>query len=124
MNEREFARKITTHLDRGADALAEATLRRLRAGRELAMARYAELGHYAAVPAWVGAGSGYRALRGYQFWIPVVVLLLALAGVVWWQVPRQTNDSADLDAALLAGDLPLDAYINHDFDKWVARSSQ
>lgn len=125
MNEREFAKKITTHLNRGAVALSDETLRRLRAAREIAMTRYTEVEQYAAAPAWIGAGSGYRGFRGYPFWIPVMVLLLALAGVAWWQVPQQANDSAaDLDAALLAGDLPLDAYINHDFDKWLARSSQ
>jgi hypothetical protein len=51
------------------------------------------------------------------------MLLLALAGVWYWQTATQQQDE-DVDAALLAGDLPVNAYVDHDFHSWLDQSAQ
>ena len=50
------------------------------------------------------------------------LLLLSLIGVTYWQVTTQANDIADIDASLLTGDLPINAYLDSDFEAWLKRS--
>ena len=47
-------------------------------------------------------------------------LLLALG--YWQYLEQQGADLGDIDAALLADDLPVNAYLDHRFDAWLKRS--
>ena len=48
-----------------------------------------------------------------------MVLLLGLLGTYFWLDHDAVDD--DVDAILLADDLPLQAYVDHQFDKWLER---
>ena len=50
------------------------------------------------------------------------LLVLGMVGVTYWQV--QSNDIAEIDASLLSGELPIDAYLDSGFEAWLKRSSQ
>ena len=51
------------------------------------------------------------------------LLLLSLGGIVYWQTVQQNNDVEEIDTHLLTGDLPINAYLDKDFDAWLKRSS-
>lgn len=121
MNEREFGHQIKQQLDRTLD-LDPVTLNRLKAARAQALARQS-----AAVPAFglvwvdavVGRLSGHPAAVGIT--LASAALILALVGVQYWQAPT-VEEIAEIDAAILSGDLPINAYLDKSFDTWLKRS--
>jgi hypothetical protein len=54
----------------------------------------------------------------------VSLLLLSLIGVMYWQRAVPNGDIAEIDASLLTGELPIDAYLDSGFEAWLKRSSQ
>ncbi|MBA2351935.1 MAG: DUF3619 family protein [Burkholderiales bacterium] len=128
VNEHQLGKKISGYLDRDSRNLGQQTLRHLQASRQLALSRYAgNPAQRLSTSGWA-TNSGYLSrfggFRGYQFWVPVLVLVLALSALLTWQVQQHSAEQSDIDAALLAGDLPVDAYINNDFNQWVRHSLQ
>jgi hypothetical protein len=58
-----------------------------------------------------------------RYLLPLVALLLAIMGAVYWQT-QQSDEAAEIDANLLSGDLPIDAYLDKGLDSWLKRTSQ
>jgi hypothetical protein len=52
----------------------------------------------------------------------VTALVIATAGVVYWQSIAPNGDSADLEIGLLTDELPINAYLDKGFDSWLKRS--
>jgi hypothetical protein len=52
-----------------------------------------------------------------------MVLVLGLMFVTYWQTTQQMNDVSEIDARLLAQDLPLNAFVDDGFDEWLESSS-
>jgi hypothetical protein len=127
MNEQdELGRRIATLLDDSADAVGPAQRERLRAARNLALARHHEQRERAWVPSWVTAGIGgvtERRVFGVQYLIPMAALVLGLAGVAYMHY-TPPNDIADIDAGLLTDDLPINAYLDQEFASWLKRSGR
>ena len=127
MNEQELAGKIVQHLDQGLDHLKQGTLYQLQSARQAAIDRYVEAPQPAFGRAWAGDiafnVSHSRHLNARNL-LALGLLLLSLIGVTYWQVAVQANDIAEIDANLLSGDLPIDAYLDSDFEAWLKRSSQ
>jgi hypothetical protein len=127
MNEQELASKIVQRLDQGLGELKQGTLYQLQSARKAAIDRYSEAPQPALGLAWAGdiafhlSQSRYLRLRNF---LALGLLLLGLIGVTYWQVAMQGNDIAEIDASLLGGDLPIDAYLDDDFEAWLKRSSQ
>lgn len=121
MNEHEFGTRIKEHLNYGAGQLRPDIFKHLEAARQRAMAAYQP----AQAPAlqWAGAGGPTHRRPHHPWrWLSVAMLLAALAGGIYWH--QQTSQEEDVDAALLSGDLPVDAYLDHGFQAWLERSSQ
>jgi len=122
MNEREFAYKIKQQLDRQLD-LDAATLMRLKAARERALARQ-RVSEPALVLAW--AGAAVARLSGRPTSMSIVLagaaLILAIFGVHYWQQTPTVEELEEIDAAILTGDLPINAYLDKSFDSWLKRS--
>jgi len=125
MNDREsqLARGITKQLDQGLGTIDPIVLARLRSAREIAV------GAMQRRPALVLAsdnGSGGRpgVLHYFnpRYILPLAALLIAVMGTVYWQ-QSQTDDATDIDANLLSGDLPIDAYLDKGLDSWLKRTS-
>jgi hypothetical protein len=122
MKDQELAKEIARHLDDGLNLLNQSTLNRLK------LARKEALNHYHAQRtvfglAWAGHSSSGHSWQSSRFWLPTVALILALAGTLYWQSTQQNGDAVEIDAALLAGDLPLHAYFDEDFNAWLESSS-
>ena len=122
MNEKQLIERVRAALDEGTRQLDREVLGRLAAARAAAVAR-----QQAAEPTLALAGRhGPLAVRsvGPRRWVAVAALLLAATFAVYWQSREQPVDMAEVDAALLASDLPLKAYTDPRFPAWLKRAEQ
>jgi hypothetical protein len=135
--EAEFALKVRRALDESITTLPAASLDKLAAARRTALARKKTEKVAAPVfaPALAGAGmapslgsaaSGSSGKRG-RFsrltlaW-PLLALVVGLAGIAYWEDQQRTAELADIDAAMLSDNLPLDAYLDHGFNAYLTRN--
>lgn len=125
-HEHDIAEKIVRRLDLGSRNLSSEASARLTAAREQALARYqqapelglAGVGHYI-------SNMVERPASGARYVISLAVLILGLAGIVYWQSSNGAgNEMADLDVRLLTDDLPIDAYLDKGFDSWLKRQQR
>ena len=116
--ESRFAFRVVGRLSDHAGALGADIGERLRFAREQAMARATvartALGTDAQV---LGRAGGALVLGGGPSWwvrvasvLPLVVLVCGLLLIQHWQTQAQIAVAAEVDAALLADDLPPEAY--------------
>jgi len=122
MNEREFGYQIKQHLDRALD-LEPATLNRLKTAREQALAhqRTTETAFGLVwADAVLGRLSGRPAAAGIA--LASAALIVALVGSRYWQRTPTVEEIADIDTAILSGELPINAYLDKSFDTWLKRS--
>jgi hypothetical protein len=126
MNEHGLAKKITQHLDYGTANLDSRIQYRLQAARQHALEAYAKP-HHGFSLAWGGLGGGsghHRSHSPFRAWLPLAVLLLGLMFITYWQTTEQMNDISEIDAHLLAEELPFHAFIDTGFDTWLEGSSE
>jgi hypothetical protein len=122
MNEREFAYQIKQQLDRALD-LEAGTLSQLKNAREQAL-KHQRTTQPVLELAWVDAvvgrltGSSVSASAA----LGGAALILALIGVQYWQRTPTVEEIEEIDAAILTGDLPINAYLDNSFDTWLKRS--
>ena len=126
VQEREIAQRIVRELDRSAHGIDKDISARLLAAREQALAQYQQT----SVVGMAGAGT----IVSHWFELPasvaryalsLAVLILGLAGIVFWQSSNGSgSELADIDARLLTDDLPIDAYLDKGFDSWLKRQSR
>jgi hypothetical protein len=118
MSEPEIGRKIGQMLDRGLDDIKQSTLNRLQA------ARRASLENYHMAEATVGVGQGAFA-HGYDWHnrtrklLSVIALLFTIAAVIYWQGLQPGDENEEIDIMLLVDDLPINAYLDDEFDEWL-----
>ena len=123
MNEQQTAYRIKQVLNRGLD-LDPGKLARLKDARERALARQRTRA-LAPVAAWAdnvtgGWGGSYLLSRVV---LPTVLVIFSAVAIYQWRDTQQAAEIEEIDAAVLAGDLPLDAYLDKGFDAWLRRSS-
>ena len=125
----EFAKKITTYLNRGTAGLKSGTAYQLQLARGQALARLADP-ERATQPqlALAGAGGGTasrgnRARVSTRYWLGVLLAILAFFGFQQWQAYQQLRDIEETDAAILSSELPIDAYLDRGFQNWLKRVS-
>ena len=122
MNESKFGYQIKQQLDQTLD-LEPAALKRLKAAREQALARQ-RVTEPVFVLAWVdavvGRLSGNPASAGIA--LAGAALILALVGIQYWQQQPSVEEIEEIAAAILTGDLPINAYLDKSFDTWLKRS--
>ncbi|SAL25372.1 membrane protein [Caballeronia udeis] len=137
--ETEFALKVRRALDENINSLPAASLDKLAAARRTAIARKKPEKVAVAAPVFApslagagaagslgAAGSGHAGKRG-RFsrlalaW-PLLALVVGLAGIAYWEDQQRTAELADIDAAMLSDNLPLDAYLDHGFNAYLTRN--
>ncbi|HTN65395.1 MAG TPA: DUF3619 family protein [Burkholderiaceae bacterium] len=124
--ELEFAYKVRRALDQRSDALPSAMAARLAAARELALSRKKV---EVRAPASLLAGAGRLEFgRDSRSWLvrlgvaaPLLAGLMLFVGLYQYEQQSHINDIADLDAAVLADELPLSAYADHGFNAFLAK---
>jgi hypothetical protein len=124
MNEQQIAYRIKHYLNRGLD-LDAGKLVRLKAAREQALARQrveSSAPVLASAGNIIGKSGGPSALIP-RVLVPMAVLILGLIAINQWRETQVAAEIEEIDAAVLTGDLPLDAYLDKGFDAWLKRSS-
>lgn len=127
-----FAYKVRHALNERADALPAATVDRLAAARQVALSKKKK-----DAPTRVLATQGVIAgPAGLFFEQPLswlgrlgVAAPLLLGGAIFismYQSAQQTRitELADIDAAVLADELPLSAYLDHGFNAYLAKRAE
>jgi len=123
MTENDLARRIVAQLDRSLTELPTSTVRKLETARATALARYRAGGTWTD-QLWLGRLLGSRGLRqglAMRLVLPVAIVIASLTGIIYWQSASHYEE--ELDTGLLAGELPLHAYIDPGFDTWLTHTS-
>lgn len=71
------------------------------------------------------AASSGKPRRGFprlQLWLPLLALVAALIGIAHREDQQRLAELASLDAEVLSDALPLDAYLDHGFNEYLARN--
>lgn len=131
-DEQEFANKIKGYLDESVRELKPGTLYRLQQARSRALdalARSRSVAQTLHAPALAGLpgsawSSGKTPWRSARLWIGVVLIAATGFGYQQWLAYHRTSEMAELDALILASDLPIDAYLDKGFQTWLTRQEQ
>lgn len=123
MKDSELGYRIARILDSGVDRLDRPTLSRLQAARNAALARATKASTGIALS---GGGniSADEIVPGLGSWVMMVLLIVAVAGFAYWNNQQRIAEIEELDTALLADELPINAYLDNGFGEWLKRSSQ
>ena len=127
MNEIQFANRLRRGLNEGL-RLKSSLAERLRAAREQALARQrVELSEpvfaLAAPGGLVGPRGGGLWLTSLRALATAGLLAVGLFSVYSWQQAHQIAEVEEVDAQLLADDLPIDAYLDQGFNAWLKKTS-
>ena len=124
MNENEIAKKITQTLDYGVSRLDEVNIAKLRSARQKAMTNYREPINIMGLVTVSGQTLNLSSwMTKPLFWLPI--LAVAAAAVAYNTMDDDiVDDSGALDAQLLTGELPINAFLDKDFQSWVKDSSR
>jgi hypothetical protein len=127
-----LAYKIRHALNENLDALPASTTERLAAARQLALSRkkadapanarkpgrrFFDVDFHFSGIRPSGAGLGRLGVA-----IPLLALVVGLGGLYQYEQQERIAEIAELDAAVLADELPLTAYLDHGFNAY--RESQ
>lgn len=126
MNEQHFAYRVRHHLNQGLD-LEPSTLARLKAAREQALdcQLVKAPGLIAQFAGAAGAGDFSAPGRTFsRILLPLAITVSGMVAVTMWHQQQQAAEIEEIDAAVLTGDLPIDAYLDKGFDAWLKRSQQ
>ena len=121
MNEDQFGSQVQHRLHQAIEVPPGAA-ERLRAAREQALARQRP----EPAPALQWADNLLGSLGGWsgislRVLLPVALLVAGLAGIYTWQQNQTLAEIEEIDALLLADELPLDAYLDRGFQDWLKK---
>lgn len=121
MNEYQFGNKIRQLLNQAASVDAQ-TAERLRAARERALERQrTERAHGLAWADNVVGNLGGLSGVSVRVVLPLAILVVGLVSINVWQQKQRTAEYVEIDTQLLSDDLPIDAYLDKDFEAWLNR---
>jgi hypothetical protein len=125
MNERETGTKWKRDLDASLEDIPPRVLDRLKAARQAAVARSRQ---HEAAHGFTWSAAGVRLLGdparrvGPRYWVPLAALMAGLAVIYYWHGISAPQDPEEIE--LLAGELPINAYLDRGFDQWLNDSSR
>ena len=130
LNEELFAKKIGRYLDANLN-LSTTHLARLQAARQAALGRQRRrASQLQLVPAAIErslAAIGIGPTVG-RVLLPLALVAAAMLGYQQWSAddPAQLPDDpvSEIDAQILKGEIPLDAYLDRGFDAWLKRDAE
>lgn len=127
-NELKFAYKIRLALNENIEHLPASQVERLASARKIATSRKKK-----EFPLSVLAAQRAVASHVSQFFkeplswvarmglaVPLVVLAVGLSGIYQFEQERRISDTAEMDAEVLADELPLSAYLDRGFNAYLA----
>lgn len=122
-DELQLAHKVGRTLNKGIDSLDSGIRDRLEAGRRRALER-----QKMAIAGFSLAGIGHFAgevlLPQARTLAALLVLALGIVGNYYWNHFQEAMANVAIDSALLADDLPINAYLDRGFSAWLEHPSQ
>lgn len=122
-NEFEGTQKIRQALEQGTSNLDPSIAARLLKARRDAL-DHQKVSCAGMSLAGIGSGMGHALLPRGRVLTAIVALTLGMVATYYWNSFDQSDDIEEIDSALLADDLPIDAYTDHGFQAWLEHSSQ
>ena len=124
--EKDFAQKITRTLTWGLSRIDEDKLARVRASRQRAMAAYRAPVNILGLVTVSGQSLDMsRWIRKPLFWLPIFAVVAAFSTYTLTGTDDIYDETGgELDAQILTGELPINAFLDKDFGSWVQESSQ
>lgn len=130
----DFAHRLGRALDERVDAIPATTAERLAAARREALARR-KLAAAAGMREPSPKAAALEALRsllgGAPEWMgrtavaaPLLAIAIGISSVADYQHEQHLQEVAELDAAVLADELPLTAYLDHGFNAYLSQPAQ
>ena len=127
MNERDIANKIRQHLNFGLSRIDPNVESQLASARANALAAYAHKEHaHGYVLAGAAGGHVHHHFHFHwpaRYWFPIALVIIGLAGALYWQSETSQKTDEEVDASLLASDLPVNAYLDKGFAEWLDQHS-
>lgn len=117
--EMEFAYKVRHYLNQGTDEVDRKTADRLFSARQNALAHQKVAGAQLSL-AGVGHVAADVVLPYARTLIALVGLAIGVAGVSVWNEFEKAAEHEEVDSALLADDLPINAYLDRGFQAWLS----
>ena len=118
-----FAYKLRHALNEHADHLPSSTADRLASARKLAISR--KKPHAASAIRQSQLAGGLGSFFSFSFLgrmgvvVPLLALVIGLAGVYQYEEEQRIAELAELDAAVLSDELPLTAYLDNGFNAYL-----
>lgn len=121
MNEEDrVGKEVTRLLNRSLSDIDQNTLYRLQAARIAALENYQPAKKIFHVGAGISAHSGHGWFFAYTHkLIFSVVILLILMVSLYLKSNYEIDENVVIDTMLLADDLPIDVYLDDEFDLWL-----
>ena len=124
MREERYGFRVRQALNHGLKDLAPSTSRRLEAARHLALSKQKQL-----APGLAVAGHGSISLRFgsstpyLKQLLAILALLLGMWISFYWHSTQYITELEEVDSALLADDIPPEAFMDNDFLEWLKDDS-
>ena len=119
----QFGFHVRQVLNQGVDGLAPSVARRLYESRQKALA-----GQRVSVAGLSLAGVGQMVTESVASHVRVglatFALLVGVTASYCWNMYDQAVGNAEIDSALLADEVPFDAYLDQGFHEWLDRLAQ
>lgn len=122
IDEEKVAHHLRQHLNAGTQQLDARVIDRLARSRQFAVA------HHVATHRNIPQVNSISSLVAVSPWARLALMITALgigiASTYYWNVSAEIHENAAIDSALLADDVPPNAYIDPGFQKWLERTSR
>lgn len=121
MNEHEFGKKVAALLDQSTkETVKQSTLYRLQSARRAALEQYEpeslKLINSGRGNSVYGRSGGHH--DAGKLLLLLLTVLFIMMNVFLTQFSERDNNVA-IDVQILADELPVDAYIDNEFEKWL-----
>lgn len=126
-SEEIFARQLCIVLDEGTQELDPTVVERLRAARERALQHQPIAVESLAIvsPGGTALHWGERDERHpVRTALSILALLLGVTLAYYWNAFDQATENEEIDSALLADDLPPNAYLDKGFQAWLEKTAR
>ncbi len=134
INELNYAYKVRQALTENLDNIPASTTDRLALARKQAIARkkkHAPLRVRAHGRALAGAGVAGSYFKLPFPWLgrmgvvlPLLLVAAGLVGIYQFEQQQRVREMAEIDAMVLSDELPLNAYLDHGFNAYLAKRGQ
>jgi len=121
-DEQLFAYKVRHALEHGTDNLDATTCKKLQSARQNALA-HQKTGIVGLSLAGAGHFTSDILLPQARTLVALSALVIGVVGTYYWNNFQQAEDNEEIDSALLAADLPINAYLDHGFHAWLEQPS-